>query len=438
MSLHYLNGLGGKRFLKKSNAFKQGITEILKPEFNTPGTMNDYDVLVYPKNDKIGAQRPTKTTRRCNCATGKIEEHVQYTDAQGGGYTIGTGESCNCGGAKVVSKPLTTATRIGAQRPTKTTRRCNCATGMIEEHVQYTDAQGGGYTIGTGENCNCGSSIKIDRFNPKNRAIIKQVAVNGWGDFSDAWDSVTSAVDSAVDSISSGFQNVVTTVQAAGSNAVKSITDQLNDAFNNVSGLANNFKTAISNKWAELTPYIDKYGKKIALQPIRTAFLICVSANFLRLGTHLANAWNKDFTKLNNWWVNDWGGRTDRLKEAIQRSSKVTLNGTRIGEPITAATVTAAAAEASAAIASVTALLKQLGIDTDQLWNDIKSKVKPNSNAKQVDATSPDTETLPPVTTYSKDVIETTPTPTKDNTMLYVGGAALLGGAIYLMNKKRK
>ena len=376
MSLHYLNGLGSKRFRKKST-FQQGIKEVLKPEFNTPGTMNDYDVLVYPKSTKMGAQRPTKTTRRCNCATGKIEEHVQYTDAQGGGYTIGTGE-----------------------------------------------------------NCNCGNAIKIDRFDPKNRAMIKQVAVNGWGDFSDAWGSVTSAFNDAVDSVSSGFQNVVSTIQAAGSSAVKSITDQLNDAFANVQGLADNFKNSISNKWAELTPYIDKYGKKIALQPIRTAFLICVSANFLRLGTHLANAWNKDFTKLNNWWVNDWGGRTDRLKEAIQRSSKVKLNGARIGEPITAATVTAAAAEASAAIASVTALLKQLGIDTDQLWNDIKTKVKPNSSAKQVDATSPDTETLPPVVTYNKDVV-VSETPTKNNTMLYVGGAALIGSAIYLLNKKK-
>jgi hypothetical protein len=192
--------------------------------------------------------------------------------------------------------------------------------------------------------------------------------------------------------------------------------------------------------WSQIQSNVGKYGKKIALQPFRTAFLVVVSANAFRLGTNLANAWNKDKNKITNWWVNDWGGDINILKQAINRSSNIALSGmyrnASLGEPVTIATVTAAITSATAVIASVAGVLKSLGVSVQEIESGIKNII-PSKNAPTVTATSPSVERLPDASNTYPTENQLTPG-TTDKTLLYVGlgGALLVGG--YLLMKKKK
>lgn len=283
----------------------------------------------------------------------------------------------------------------------------------------------------------------------------KQVVVNGW--FEDAIQNVVSTTQAAVTNVtqtaqtaatnvqqtlSTGVQNVVTTTQQA----LSTIQSQGQAALTNVQstitqGLANVqvppfFKQNLNEMWAQVQGFVGKYGKKIALQPIRQAFIVCVAGNVFKMGTNLANGYNKDKTKITNWWVNDWGGDINILKQAIDRASNIKLNGVNIGEPLTLAAIAAQITTATAAIASVIAVLKSLGIGSKDAETGLQN-VTPNRTAPNVTATSPQTETLPPITDTFTNVDQLTPGST-NKTLMYVGlgGALLIGG--YLLMKKKK
>ena len=281
----------------------------------------------------------------------------------------------------------------------------------------------------------------------------QQVAVNGW--FNDAIDNISSTVQAAAtnvtstlstaaqnvaSTVSTGVQNVVTTSQQA----LNTIASQGQAALTNVTSTIQSgvqglqvppfFQQNLTEMWREATSFVGKYGKKIALQPYRQAFIICVAANVFRMGTNLANAYNRDKNKVTNWWVNVWGGDINILKQAIDKSSNIKLNGVYIGDPITLTAVTAAIATATAAIVSCKDLLKQLGIGPKDIDDGLKN-VTPDKTAKTVGPTSPQTETVP---TEQDLVTFQTQTAGSSNTMLYVGigGALLIGG--YLLMKKKK
>lgn len=277
----------------------------------------------------------------------------------------------------------------------------------------------------------------------------KQVVINGW--FEDAVNSVTSAFQDAGTNIqqtlSTGWSNVVTTTQQA----LSTIQSQGQAALSNVTttiqqGLVNiptpqQFKNDLNTLWNKVTGLVGKYGKKIALQPMRTAFLILVSANVFRLGVNLGIAYNKNSTKITNWWVNDWGGDINILKRAINKSSNISLNGHVAigGDPVTLATIGLAITEATPVIASIAGILTSLGLAIKPLTDAIE-KMKPKKDPTPVTATSPSVDREPDASQdYSNiDVFGTGTTGTTDKTLLYVGlgGALLVGG--YLLMKKKK
>lgn len=270
----------------------------------------------------------------------------------------------------------------------------------------------------------------------------KQVVVNGW--FQDAITNISQTTQTALTNVqqtlSTGVQNVLTTsqqalntIQSQGQSALTNVTNTIQQGLQGIQ-LPQQFKDNLNQLWPQIQGLVGKYGKKIVLQPMRTAFLIVVSANFAKLGTNLANAWNKDKTKITNWWVNDWGGDINKLKEAINRSSNITLNGTSIGDPVTLTAVTAAIAEAAPVIASIAGILTALGLAIKPLTDAI-GKIVPKKTPPPVTATSPAVETLPPATdTYPTEL----QTGSANKTLLYVGlgGAVLIGG--YLLMKKKK
>lgn len=284
----------------------------------------------------------------------------------------------------------------------------------------------------------------------------KKVVVNGW--WQDAVQNVSSTFQTAVTNVqqtgqtaltnvqqtlNTGVQNVLSTTQQAlqtiqsqGATALQNVTTTIQQGLQNIP-TPQQFKDDLNTLWNKVQGLVGKYGKKIALQPMRTAFLIVVSANAFRLGTNLANAYNNNKTKITNWWVNDWGGDINILKQAINRSSNITLNGNaEIGDPVTLTAVTAAIAEAAPVIASIAGILTSLGLAIKPLTDAIQ-KMKPKKEPTPVTATSPSVERLPDTTAdlSNTDILGTG---TTDKTLLYVGigGALLVGG--YLLMKKKK
>jgi LPXTG-motif cell wall-anchored protein len=248
--------------------------------------------------------------------------------------------------------------------------------------------------------------------------------------------------------INTGVQNVVTTTQQAlqtiqsqGAAALTNVQNTIQQGLQNIP-TPQQFKDDLNSLWSKVQGLVGKYGKKIALQPMRTAFLIVVSANAFRLGTNLANAWNKDKNKITNWWVNDWGGDINILKQAINRSSNITLNGNVAinGDPVTLTAVTAAIAEAAPVIASIAGILTSLGLAIKPLTDAI-AKMKPKKEPTPVTATSPSVEKLgePTGDLSQVDLLGSgTGTTDTNKTLMYVGigGALLVGG--YLLMKKKK
>jgi hypothetical protein len=283
----------------------------------------------------------------------------------------------------------------------------------------------------------------------------KQVAVNGFGSWfqtnivqpvqtavTNVVQTTQTAAQNVQQTVNTGLQNVVTTTQQAvatiqsqGQAAIQNVTSTIQQGVSNLQ-VPPFFQQSLTEMWNEVQAYVGKYGKQKAFQPLRTAFLVVVSANVFRIGTKLAQAWNKDKPKLTNWWVNTWGGDINFLFSAIQRASDIKLNGTSIGEPLTLAVVGEAIAAATPVIIAAKQLLASLGIDEEDIKKGLES-IKPASKAPLVTATTPSVETLPSPTDTFPSSDQFTPGST-NKTMLYVGigGALLIGG--YLLMKKKK
>lgn len=102
---------------------------------------------------------------------------------------------------------------------------------------------------------------------------------------------------------------------------------------------------------------------KIAASPARNAFLLLVKINFANLAVKLDQAWTKSPSKLTNFWEGI-GGKIEALKKQWEKGkTKKRIFGTSIGEPATAAAITAAAP----IVVKVTKLLKDIGIEPGDL-----------------------------------------------------------------------
>jgi hypothetical protein len=276
----------------------------------------------------------------------------------------------------------------------------------------------------------------------------KQVVVNGW--FEDAITNITQTTQTALTNVqqtlSTGVQNVLTTgqqalntIQSQGQAALTNVTSTIQQGLQNIP-TPQQFKNDLNTLWNKVTGLVGKYGKKIALQPMRTAFLILVAANVFRLGVNLGIAYNKNSAKITNWWVNDWGGDINILKRAINKSSNISLNGNVAinGDPVTLATIGLAITEAAPVIASIAGILTSLGLAIKPLTDAIE-KIKPKKEPTPVTATSPSVDREPDATADLSQIdVLASGTGSTNKTLLYVGigGALLVGG--YLLMKKKK
>lgn len=110
--------------------------------------------------------------------------------------------------------------------------------------------------------------------------------------------------------------------------------------------------------------------KTVGLAPARLAFLGLVSINGLKMAKKLLMAYSKDQTRVKNFWEK-LGGDWDKLKIAIERGSKQSVQGT-----------TGSAAAAAAAIATATPVL----IAAAQLFKDLKVSLGKEDEAETEDA----------------------------------------------------
>ena len=119
---------------------------------------------------------------------------------------------------------------------------------------------------------------------------------------------------------------------------------------------------------------VGKLTKTVALAPARGSFLLLVNLNFRALSKRLTKLKNKNENQFAEWWTK-LGGDIDKLNKAIEKGStkkplfgsKKGVNGIGVdfeymGEPVTAATVTAAITSAAGIIAALNKLLKKEGV----------------------------------------------------------------------------
>lgn len=325
MSLHYLNGiLTQDETINKinKNAFKKGIKQMRKPEFETPYTMNSYDI-----NDCLFYPVPTSKKKQ-------NEVNGLFEDAQNWFQTN-------------VSQPITN--------------------------------------------------------------VVSQVSTG---------------VQQVVSSATQGVQNVISQVQQAGSNLLQNVQTGLQNGISNLQIPTINIQK-LNAIWSKVQASVGAYGKKIALAPIRQAFITAVSYNANNLGTYMLQGWNKDKTKITNLWVNDWGGDINVLKQAIAKGSKTAINGNLISGD--ADKILKVVGIALPLIAAFIGILKSLGVGVKKEDTDAISRTAPVE---------------PPATSPTSTQFEIVPTDTIESstnkTLMYVGigGAVLLGG--YLLLKKSK
>ena len=102
---------------------------------------------------------------------------------------------------------------------------------------------------------------------------------------------------------------------------------------------------------------------KVNVAPMRNAFLLLVKLNVGGLATKFSKAWEKNASKVQNFWEG-LGGATSALKSAWTKGSKKKrIFGSSVGEVAVAATVTAAAP----LLVKAANFFKQIGIDPAEL-----------------------------------------------------------------------
>ena len=130
-------------------------------------------------------------------------------------------------------------------------------------------------------------------------------------------------------------------------------------------------------RFTKIKNFVNKVGKltkTVALAPARGSFLLLVNLNFRALSKRLTKLKNKNENQFAEWWTK-LGGDIDKLNKAIEKGStkkplfgsKKGVNGIGVdfeymGEPVTAATVTAAITSAAGIIAALNKLLKKEGV----------------------------------------------------------------------------
>jgi len=175
---------------------------------------------------------------------------------------------------------------------------------------------------------------------------------------------------------------------------------------------------------------------KVGLAPARASFLLIVNLNALKLATKLAKLYKVDNQKLINFWTK-LGGKTEALKKAIEKGSKVALSGS--GDLGVALEV--AIATATPLIIAVVKILKDMKITspTEQAEED-----KAIDEGKELLEKSPDIEKGSAEMDKDKEVGITKDEGTSEGgafglstpVLLGIGGAVLVGG--YFLLKKKK
>lgn len=175
---------------------------------------------------------------------------------------------------------------------------------------------------------------------------------------------------------------------------------------------------------------------KVGLAPARASFLLIVNLNALKLASKLAKLYKVDNQKLINFWTK-LGGKTEALKKAIEKGSKVALSGS--GDLGVALEV--AIATATPLIIAVVKILKDMKITspTEQAEED-----KAIDEGKKLLESSPDIEKGSAEMDKDKEVGITKDEGTSEGgafglstpVLLGIGGAVLVGG--YLLLKKKK
>ena len=147
--------------------------------------------------------------------------------------------------------------------------------------------------------------------------------------------------------------------------------------------------------------------KKIAAAPMRAAFLLLLKVNALKLRTRLRQAWIKDRSAVINKVVKRFGFNQAAFLKELNRKERQQLSGAEFG--FTGAEVAAALAAAAPIIAASAAVLRSLGLKSD----DVEKTARDNG------ATSEDFQDIP-------GTREGAPESGGNNKLLLLGGGALL------------
>jgi hypothetical protein len=181
-----------------------------------------------------------------------------------------------------------------------------------------------------------------------------------------------------------------------------------------------------------------KMVAKVAAAPARNAFLLLVKVNFTNLAVKLSKAWEKQPAKLKNFWEGIGGNMEALKKQFEQGKGKKRIFGT-IGIVDPASQTAVAATAAAPIIVKVAKILKDIGIDPEelvQIGKDavnqkvqelVKEKLTPKAESNAEDAAVAESFDQQMETTSS-----TTGTP-KWIVPAVIGGAAI----IYFATKKK-
>ena len=147
-----------------------------------------------------------------------------------------------------------------------------------------------------------------------------------------------------------------------------------------------NVKDAVKNIKDNAGKTIKKYLPIVALA--RGSFLTLLKFNVFKLRDKIAQGYKKNPKKIENWWVEAWGGNLKVLLKNL-KVSKIGM----IGEPVTIAT---ALVSASGVVVSIIEVLKSMGIEVKKNENppleEQPQPEQPQPEAEQPEAEQPQQE----------------------------------------------
>lgn len=191
-----------------------------------------------------------------------------------------------------------------------------------------------------------------------------------------------------------------------------------------------------------------KFVLKLAAAPVRNAFLLLVKINFAGLATKLARAWDKAPSKIQNFW-NGVGGNIAVLKKNWEQGSKKKrIFGNMIGVEPVSTTAAATAAVASPLLVTVANVLKDIGIDPEELVQIGKDALNAKAQELAKQALMPKAAEQAEYIDTGDQVFEQSPTMDVTTTPVFEKSAAtgkpnflplILGGAavLYFITRKK-